>query len=117
MFYASSAPSAPLTRGPFSLNAAWKGELIAANRRLIVFSHGSGGAPWPLADLARTLVEAGYVVAMPEHVGDNYHDMHLQGPAPWKRRPAEVSAAIDAVAADARFASALDTKNVGVFGL
>jgi predicted dienelactone hydrolase len=117
MFYPSTSASAPLTRGPFVFNGAWHGEVAEANRRLIVLSHGSGGAPWPYAELARALVAAGYVVAMPEHEGDNYHDQHLQGPQTWKRRPVEVSAAIDAVAADARFSSHLDFAQVGVFGL
>ena len=38
------------------------------------------------------------------------------GPDSWKLRPQEVSAAIDAVAADSRFAPLLDTQRVGVFG-
>jgi predicted dienelactone hydrolase len=117
LFFPSTSPNAPLTRGPFTFNASWQGEVLAANHHLIVFSHGSGGAPWPLTDLAHTLVDAGYVVAVPEHKGDNNRDMSLQGPASWKRRPAEVSAAIDAVAADARFSATLNTKTVGVFGL
>src|SRR5690349_24648625 len=74
-------------------------------------------SPWVHADLARTLVEAGFVVALPEHQGDNYRDMSKVGPASWKRRPAEVSRAIDAVSRDARFASLLSADKVGVYGM
>jgi predicted dienelactone hydrolase len=116
VFYPSTAPAAPLTRGPFTLDVAWQGAARAGNRRLVVISHGSGGAPWPFADLARTLVNAGFVVAVPEHDGDNYHDQRLVGPESWKRRPAEVVAALDALHADPRFGPLLDVGRVGVYG-
>ncbi len=115
-FYPSDAPDSPVTRGPFTFPAAWQGAPRAGNRRLIVISHGSGGAPWPFVDLARTLVAAGFVVAVPEHDGDNHRDQRLVGPESWKRRPAEAVAAIDAVRADARLGPLLDTDRVGVYG-
>ena len=43
-------------------------------------------------------VEAGFVVAVPLHRGDNFGDMSEIGPPSWRRRPAEVSRAIDALA-------------------
>jgi predicted dienelactone hydrolase len=48
-------------------------------------------------------VDDGFVVAVPEHRGDNVKDQSAAGPESWRRRPAEVSRAIDAVGADARF--------------
>jgi predicted dienelactone hydrolase len=116
VFYPSDAPAGPVTRGPFTLDVAWQGAPRVGNRRLVVISHGSGGAPWPFADLARTLVNAGFVVAVPEHEGDNYHDQRLVGPESWKRRPGEVIAAIDALKADARLGPLLDVDRVGVYG-
>ena len=116
VFYPSDAPGSPVTRGPFTLDVAWQGAPRVGNRRLVVISHGSGGAPWPFADLARTLVHTGFVVAVPEHEGDNYHDQHLVGPESWKRRPGEVIAAIDALKADARLGPLLDVDRVGVYG-
>jgi len=116
VFYPSDAPSGPVTRGPFTLDVAWQGAPRAGNRRLIVISHGSGGAPWPFGDLAGTLVKAGFVVAVPEHEGDNYHDQRLVGPESWKRRPGEVIAAIGALKADARLGPLLDLDRVGVYG-
>ena len=80
-------------------------------------SHGSGGSPWPQADLAQILVAAGFTVAMPEHAGDNFRDTSGVGPASWRRRPKELSLAIDALAADARFAPLLDFTKVGVYGM
>jgi predicted dienelactone hydrolase len=84
---------------------------------LIMFSYGSGGSAWPVADLALALVEAGYVVAIPTHAGDNYRDMSQVGPASWKLRPLEISRALDALAADAQWSSRLNLKQVGLYGM
>ena len=116
VFYPSSGTAQTVNRGPFTLQLAVNGPAVLGNRRLVVFSHGSGGAPWPMADLARSFVNAGYTVALPEHAGDNYRDQHLVGPASWKLRPAEVSHAIDAVLQDNRFAKQIDFEQVGVYG-
>ncbi len=116
VYYPSSAPEQPVQRGPFAFNMAWQGAPIRGNGRLVVISHGSGGAPWVHADLARALVEAGFTVALPEHKGDNYKDFSDPGPVSWKRRPAEVSRAIDAIAADPQFGPLLTLDRVGMFG-
>jgi len=117
VFYPTSAAAVPLKRGPFTLSAAWQGAPVRGNGRLIVISHGSGGSAWVHADLAEVLVKTGFIVALPEHQGDNYRDTSAIGPKSWKRRPAEVSRAIDAVVADARFAALLATDKVGVYGM
>lgn len=117
VYYPSSAQDKPVPRGRFTLQLAVQGAPVRGNGRLVVISHGSGGAPWVHADLARTLVEAGFVVAMPEHLRDNYKDPSVPGPESWKLRPAEVSRAIDAVAQDARFAALLLLDKVGMYGM
>src|SRR5664279_4501016 len=95
LYYPSSHEAQPLRRGRFTLTLADNGTPVRGNGRLVVISHGSGGAPWVHADLARSLVEAGFVVAMPEHRADNYKDRSDPGPDSWTKRPAEVSRAID----------------------
>ncbi|ROZ71494.1 dienelactone hydrolase [Ramlibacter sp. WS9] len=116
VYYPTSAAEQPLQRGPFTFNMAWQGAPVRGNGRLVVISHGSGGAPWVHADLARALVEAGFTVALPEHKGDHYKDFSDPGPVSWKMRPAEVSRAIDAMAADSRFGPLLTLDRVGMFG-
>ena len=117
VFYPSSSEAKAVKRGPYNFTLAHDGTAVAGNRRLIVLSHGSGGSPWPHADLAQRLAEAGFVVALPEHQGDNYKDFSKAGPESWKRRPTEVSRAIDIVAADARFAPLLKFDKVGLYGM
>ena len=115
--YPSPDPARPVVRGPFTLDMALNGAPARGNGRLVVVSHGSGGSPLVHTDLARALVERGFVVAMPEHVGDNFRDTSKVGPESWKRRPAEVSRSIDALGRDPRFAPLLALDKVGVFGM
>ena len=117
VFYPSSAATAPLRRGSFTLDVAWQGAAVAGNGRLIVLSQGSGGSPWPQSDLAQALARAGFVVAMPEHTGDNWHDMGKVGPESWKIRPLEVSRAIYVIGRDARFAPLVDLTRAGMYGM
>jgi predicted dienelactone hydrolase len=63
------------------------------------------------------MVEGGFVVAMPEHRGDNYRDHSTPGPDSWQRRPAEVSRAIDRVGRDPRFRPLLELDKVGMYGM
>jgi predicted dienelactone hydrolase len=62
-------------------------------------------------------VDDGFVVAMPEHRGDNFKDPGTPGPESWRRRPAEVSRAIDVVSRDPRFKPLLVLDKVGMYGM
>lgn len=117
IFYPTKAASQVVRRARMELLASPDAPPQAGNGRLIVISHGSGSSPWVHADLARALVDAGFVVAFPEHKGDNYKHNDTPGPDSWKLRPAEVSRAIDAISIDPRFAPLLDLKRVGMYGM
>lgn len=122
VLYPTQAAPAALQRGPFTLQVAVDAAPAGGNGRLVVLSHGSGGAVWPQFDLGHALVAAGFTVAMPLHAGDNWRDNSERGPASWERRPREVSQAIDAVAAQAAPAGRLaplrlDLQRVGAYGM
>jgi predicted dienelactone hydrolase len=117
LFYPSSSPAQAYASGSFTLHVAPQGTPVKGNRRLVVISHGSGASPWVYSDSARTLAQAGFMVALPLHKGDNYQDPSRPGPRSWAQRPAEVSRAIDALGQDARFAPLLDLNKVGVYGM
>ena len=117
VYYPTAAPNQPLRLGPFTLQVAQDAQPRRGNGRLVVVSHGSGGSPVVFADLAATLVEAGFVVALPLHRGDNYRDDGHPGPDSWALRPGETSRAIDAVGRDPRFAALLALDRVGVYGM
>ena len=117
VFYPTAQRATAIERGPFRLELAESAPPVRGNGRLVVLSHGSGGNAWVHADLARQLVAAGFVVAAPLHEGDNFRDHSAVGPESWKRRPLEVSRAIDAIAADPRFAPLLSLERVGMYGM
>jgi len=117
VFYPASGEAKTVVRGAFSLEVAEKAPPVPGNGRLVIVSHGSNSAPWMYSDLAQTLVNAGFVVAMPEHESDNIRDGGEPGPPSWKKRPLEVSRAIDVLAKDPWFATHLDFKQVGVYGM
>lgn len=117
VFYPAVVPSAEVTRGSFQFQAAEDAPPVAGNGHLIVISHGSPAPVWVYLDLARALVEAGYTVVMPEHLHDNPHDDSEPGPPSWKRRPIEVSAAIDRMQSDDRFSRNLDFGAIGMYGM
>lgn len=117
VFYPTEQAERAVQRGPFTLAAAEDAPPARGNGRLVVVSHGSGGNAWVHSDLARTLVAAGFVVAMPLHRGDNALDHGNPGPESWKLRPAEVSRAIDAVAQSPHFASLVKFDRVGMYGM
>ena len=117
VYYPSSSEAQALKRGPFTLRLAAQGAIQRGNGRLVILSHGSGGTPWVHSDLARALVEDGFVVACPTHRGDNLKDHSAPGPPSWERRPLEASQAIDAVGRDPRFAPVLTLDRVGMYGM
>lgn len=116
LFYPTDAAGRPETRGDLQLVLAPDAAPARGNSRLIAISHGSGGGPWVHSTLAKALVEAGFTVVLPLHRGDNWTDPGRPGPESWKQRPAEISHAIDRVAADPRFAH-LKLDRVGGFGM
>jgi predicted dienelactone hydrolase len=116
VYYPSGSDAQTVQRGRFTFHLAVEGAPRRGNGRLIVISHGSGGSPWVHADLARALVEEGFIVAMPAHRGDNYKDDSTPGPESWQRRPLEVSRAIDVVGQDGRFGPLLALDKVGMYG-
>jgi len=94
---------APTTRqlGPYEVTVAWDAPPAGVDLPLVVLSHGNNGSPWTLRDLAMHLACAGFVVALPEHLGNSRSDSSLAGTlANLRNRPRHVSLAIDAVLAD-----------------
>jgi predicted dienelactone hydrolase len=118
VLYPPDPEGPPVQRLQFTLPVVEGGAApLRGNGRLVVISHGSPSNPWVNADLAIALTQAGFVVAIPWHLRDNSSDSSDTGPVSWKRRPHEVSAAIDTVLADARFAPLLAADRVGAYGM
>ncbi len=118
--YPTAAVAQPFTRGDFTIEVAHNAVPLAAStgqRTLIVLSHGTAGSALPDHSLAATLARAGFVVAQPEHRGDNWQDFSRAGPESWKTRPQDVVDTINAVTQDPVLAALLNTQRVGVHGM
>lgn len=124
LVYPTAAAAQDVTYGAFTVQIASNAAPLPAastaatgKRALIVLSHGTAGSALPDHALAATLARAGFVVAQPEHRGDNWQDFSKAGPESWQTRPQDVSDAIDAVARDPVLAPLVDTRRVGVHGM
>lgn len=124
LVYPTAAAAQDVTYGAFTVQVASNAAPLPADstavsgkRALIVLSHGTAGSALPEHTLAATLARAGFVVAQPEHRGDNWQDFSKAGPESWKTRPQDVSETIDAVVRDPALAALVDTRRVGVHGM
>ena len=120
VLYPTAAAAQPVRQGAFTLQVAQNSVPLAASKgqwSLIVLSHGSAGSALPDHALAATLVRAGFVVAQPQHRGDNWQDFSRAGPDSWQTRPQDVIETIDAVARDSVLGPLVRTDRVGVHGM
>jgi predicted dienelactone hydrolase len=85
---------------------------------LVALSHGTGGAAAQLSWLAEHLASNGYLVAAVNHHGNTAaEDAYLpQGFMLWWERARDLSVAIDALLADARFGPRIDSLRIGAAG-
>jgi predicted dienelactone hydrolase len=83
--------------GPYEMAVAMNAPLEGEHLPFVVFSHGGSGSSLTYRDLAAYLARAGFVVALPEHPGNNRADNSLEGTAAnLENRPRHVRLAIDA---------------------
>ncbi len=118
VWYPSDDPDETVTIGPYAFSASRSGRPNGRADGLIVVSHGSGGSSMGHVGTAIALAQAGFVVAAPTHPGDNFQDLSTRGTwASYAGRPKTLSAVIDVLLGDERFAVALKQKQIGAMGL
>ena len=83
--------------GPYSLDVAMNAAPLAGRWPLVVISHGNAGTPWAYRELAKHLVQQGYVVALPAHTGNTRHNNNRANTvANLANRPRHITVVIDA---------------------
>jgi predicted dienelactone hydrolase len=103
--------------GPYALEVARDAPPAAGMWPLVVISHGNSGTPWAYREMAKHLVLAGFVVALPAHTGNTRLDNTLAGTAAnLENRPRHISLAIDAAQADTVLAGHIAGGGVAVIG-
>lgn len=79
MLYPSTDKPQSIKIGPYSINVCPDGKLVKGTFPLVVISHGGGGSHMLYRVVAQYLAQNGYIVAMPEHHGNNRNDNSLEG--------------------------------------
>jgi predicted dienelactone hydrolase len=117
IFYPTATASSPVNFGPYSMDLALNAQVQGEYRPLIVISHGSGSTPLVYRNLATFLAKQGFVVAMPEHPGNNRSDNSLDGTvANLEQRPRHLRLTMDAVLSDPRLTPHVDAHHVALIG-
>jgi predicted dienelactone hydrolase len=103
--------------GPYTMAVAMNAPVAGRDLPLVVISHGNNGSPLTHRDTAIALARAGFVVVLPEHLGNSRTDSTLAGTAAMlAHRPRHVTLSIDAVLADAAFRDHVRPTEVRVIG-
>jgi predicted dienelactone hydrolase len=98
-------------------SVAFGAPIAAGAHPLIVLSHGTGGSAVTLSWLAEALASHGYIVAGPDHPGNNaLHPYTAQGFSLAWLRARDLSAVVDALLASPRFAPSIDRSRIGAAG-
>lgn len=86
---------------------------------VILLSHGAGlgGTPQAMSWIATPLAQHGFIVVAPTHPGNAGANRSAAETMKLWLRPADISAALDAVEKDAFFENRLETGKVGALGL
>ena len=101
--YPSTTVPVQTQLGPYQLEVAADGEPAATVKGVVLISHGSGSTPLVYRKLGWALARAGYLVAMPEHPGNNRNDNSLaDSPDNLRNRPRHLSIVLDHLEGTAR---------------
>ncbi|HEX5345406.1 MAG TPA: alpha/beta hydrolase [Duganella sp.] len=115
--YPARGEEKPEQFGPYSLEVGLDAPPVEGVWPLVLISHGNSGTPWAYRQLAKHLVLAGFVVALPAHTGNTRLDNSLAGTAAnLANRPRHITLAIDAALADAALGAHIDSARVAVIG-
>ncbi|MDW6005424.1 alpha/beta hydrolase family protein [Vibrio mangrovi] len=103
--------------GPFKLRVSIGGDVAQGKFPLVVLSHGSGGSSLSYKDIAISLVQNGFIVAMPLHPGNNYLDNSMAGSVSnYINRPKHISLAIDNLLSTPYIHNHIESEKIAVIG-
>ena len=107
--YPTDAPAQPHPFGPYTMEVAVNAPVCAGRHPVVLISHGNNGSPLTHRDTATYLARHGFVVLLPEHVGNSRSDTSLDGTIERLRvRPQQVHDAFAALQHDDELGAHVD---------
>jgi predicted dienelactone hydrolase len=117
LLYPSIDKSQNIKVGPYSINACPDGRFIKGKFPLVIISHGGGGSHLLYRVVAQYLAQNGYVVAMPEHHGNNRNDNSLEGEnINLTLRTRHIRLVIDTLLSDPELMAHIDSRRIFMIG-
>lgn len=117
LFYPTTTTAKKMRLGPYAPVLAFNGSVELPLKGVILLSHGSGGSQLAHVNLALRLAQSGYLVAAPQHPGDNWEDRSLVFTEGYfSERPRQLSRLLDALLVDAYWGPHIIGLKIGALG-
>ncbi len=115
--YPTFDPSRKTTFGPYTMDVSPNAAITTGQFPLIVISHGNGGSHLLYRTISTYLAKRGYVVAVPEHYGNNRNNNELENTVEnLMVRPKHVSLTIDHLLSNEILGKHILADNIAVIG-
>jgi predicted dienelactone hydrolase len=115
--YPTLTPSSPIAFGPYVMNVSPDAPVAAQTFPLVIISHGNGGSHLLYRTISTYLVQHGYMVAMPEHWGNNRNNNALENTTEnLLLRPRHISLTIDCLLTHNFFSQHIEQEKIAVIG-
>ena len=115
--YPTREPSTLTAFGPYTMDVRPDAEIINGQFPLIIISHGNGGSHLLYRSISSYLAVNGYIVAMPEHHGNNRNDNSLENTTEnLVSRPRHLSLTIDYLLSENGFGQSIAANHIAVIG-
>lgn len=117
IWYPTTESAVTRRMGPYEVTAALGAPPADAKLPLVMLTHGTGGHELAHAWLASKLAASGWVVVTPRAPRDNWMDKSALAESTYfVDRPRQLSAQLDAVLSDRRWAKLIDAERVAAIG-
>lgn len=103
--------------GPFIIDVAIDATIVDSQFPLVIISHGNSGSQYLYRTISTYLAARGYIVAMPEHYGNNRLDNSLSKSVKnLEYRPQHISLTIDRLLHQSHLKQQIDASKIAVIG-
>jgi predicted dienelactone hydrolase len=115
--YPTLSPSTPTEFGPYTMDVSVNAPIKEEQYPLVILSHGNSSSPFVYRTISMHLARHGYIVALPEHYGNNRNNNALEKSVEnLQFRPRHVSLVIDYLLSDNVFGPNIYIDKIAVAG-